>query len=379
MAITVLMLLTIVVSELSYVARVRYIIANHQRDEAQAYWLARSGINIYVLVLAADRQLGKNINLAEMGFGTQATLWQEIHTISSGIMRMLLGSGSSGLDEEDIAAFQQTGQISDEIVAQSREGTSVFSDRNFLDFEGDFHANVTDNESRLDVNQLGEEEGPIQDSPTAQLIYALMSGEQNDEWFQDRNIERWELIGNLRDWVDADNVISSGSGGYEDDLYNALEPPYLAKNQKFDTLEEIRLVDGWQDEVYEKYGTLLTIWSNGNFNLNSISPEQHAFLIAYASGTGIDPEQIEISCVQMENPLSWIHGAQFATAEAYATLIETNCGIEIDHSKLVNITNTSRVFTVTSTGFVGTSTVEIQAVLDYTDRSAGETVYWRVR
>ena len=52
-------------------------------------------------------------------------------------------------------------------------------------------------------------------------------------------------------------------GGDEDGLYNRLDDPYMTKNATFDTLEEIRLVAGWNGELFEKYKDQLTIWSNG--------------------------------------------------------------------------------------------------------------------
>jgi hypothetical protein len=68
-------------------------------------------------------------------------------------------------------------------------------------------------ESKIDINQLGSEGDNLQDSPTAARMFALMSGEQNDQWFLERNLDRWELIGNLKDWVDADTYRSGGLGG----------------------------------------------------------------------------------------------------------------------------------------------------------------------
>ena len=44
-----------------------------------------------------------------------------------------------------------------------------------------------------------------------------MSG-RNDQWF-DNNIDRWEIISNVRDWVD-NNAMREYSGGYEDHLYD---------------------------------------------------------------------------------------------------------------------------------------------------------------
>ena len=166
------------------------------------------------------------------------------------------------LSEEDVESFKQEGRVSEDVMEQSREG-GIFNDRNFLDFNGDFSAEVQDTESKIDISQMANENGTLQESPTAQRLFALMGGEENDEWFMERNIDRWEVIGNLKDWVDVDNLRSGGLGGDEDGLYNRLDDPYLTKNAKFDTLEEIRLVAGWNGELFEKYKEQLTIWSNG--------------------------------------------------------------------------------------------------------------------
>jgi hypothetical protein len=49
----------------------------------------------------------------------------------------------------------------------------------------------------------------IYESPTAKQLYALMSGEDNDQWFLERDIDRWEIIGNLKDWVALDEFSRS--------------------------------------------------------------------------------------------------------------------------------------------------------------------------
>ena len=68
----------------------------------------------------------------------------------------------------------------------------------------------------------------------------------------------------------------------------------------------------------------------------------------------------------------------FNNANDYATFIQNNCGIELDKNKLKNISSTSKVFTIRSTGMVGNSVVTITTVIDYTRRSTGEVKYWRI-
>ena len=386
-AITTLLVLSVVVSELAYISRVRFLVAYHQRDRAQAYWLARSGVNIYTLVLVADKQIGNQIQqfAGDIGFNS---LWQMIPVLNTGLMRMLFASGGVGdagiddLDDEQLEQFSQTGQVSDEVAAASREGGSVFDDRNFLDFEGDFSAEVTDNESKVDVNQFAGESGPIQDSPVGQYLFALMSSEENDMWLRDRNLDRWEIIGNLRDWVDTDNVRSGGLGGYEDNLYNSQDPPYLAKNAKFDSIDEIRLVEGWQDDVFDKFGGYLTIYANGKSNPNNWDDIQHA--AAIAQGTGLPFESvITLPCLaeQTDNQIIGFSlvGMTFKNKRDYVNQVNGLCGVEMEANNLtLNFTGKSRVFTVKSTGLVGTSSVTITAVLDFNSTNVGQLRYWRI-
>jgi len=300
---------------------------------------------------------------------------------------MLLGGGGDldDLEESEIEQFAQTGTVSDEIAEQSREeGGGLFSDRNFLDFEGDFSAEISDNESLIDINQFAKEDSEnLQDSPTALLLYALMSGEENDLWFRDQNLDRWEVIGNLKDWIDPDTVRSSGLGGYEDTLYNNLDPAYLTKNAGLDTMEEIRLIEGWQDKVFDRFGDKLTIWSHGKINLNSVDIEFHKALIRGAALTPPTDAQLD-QCIDNDDgdsntiDFSFLDTMTFDSAQEYADAVKANCGIELDDSKLNKITSSSQVFTVKSTGLVGTSAVTITAILDFSSRSAGETVYWRI-
>ena len=386
-AITTMLVLSVLVSELSYVARVRMLVAYHQRDEAQAYWLARSGVNLYILLLMADKQIGNQIESFAGDLGLES-LWQMVPVINTGLMRMLFTGGGDIDDftEEELATFSQTGQVSEEVAAESRdEGTSLFSDKNFLDFEGDFAAEVTDNEGKIDVNQFEGFTGAIQDSPTAQLLFSRMNSEEDEQWFLERNIDRWEIIGNLADWIDADNIRSGGLGGFEDNLYNVQTPSYLSKNAPLDTFEEIRLIEGWQDEVFNRYADDLTIWSNGKTNPASFSREMHvATITAYSDGW--TQEQIDMVCfagagedTQLEEwGLAWYQMGSWKSFKEYAQDVQANCGIELDTSNAPKFTDKSRVFTVTSTGLVGTSQTTITAVIDYTRSNHGDVVYWRV-
>ena len=379
--ISTLMVLTVIISELTYTARARFLVTAHRRDHVQAYWLARSGASMYRLILVANKAMSQNESLsgaADMfGVNLGDALWQMVPMINTGLIRMLMSSGGDidDIEDEELEQFSQTGALSDEIIEDSREG-GVFSDRNFLDFEGDFSAELIDHESRINLNMIADDTATvIQESATGLQLYALMSGEENEEWLRDQNLDRWELIGNIKDWVDSDNYRAGGTGGYEDNLYNNLESPYLTKNAPFDTLQEVRLVAGWEDEVFERWGESLTVWGAGKININTAGHDVRKGLIrAYALSQPADHEldncleQLEI--LQMLS--DWSKGKEFRES------VMNNCGIELDDSIDKVLATSSSTFDVISTGLVGESAVTITAVLDFSKKSAGSVTYWRV-
>ena len=387
--VTTMLILTVLVTELSYGASVRLMVATHQRDRAQATWLARSGVNMYRLVLMASKQLEsqlKNIPASMIG-GEEGqtlndmlggdTLWQLIPSLNTGILRMLFTSGgdASDISEEDAAAFQSTGKVSDEVAAESREG-GMFSDKNFLDFDGDFSADVTNEERRININRLASHDltQNIQSDATALQLYGLMTGTENDEFFRERNLDPWDLIANLADWVDADNTGCGPRGGYEDNLYSRLEDPYKAKNALFDTKEEIRLVDGWQDDVYDRFKDDLTVWGSGKIHLPSAS-QTMVYGLLRANITNRVPSDSELDALYLKMQTE---GALFMKGKDFVQYL-TNLGYELKPGMASTFTTSSRTFTVTSTGMVNDSAATITAVLDYGSSGSvgGKVLYWR--
>jgi len=57
-----------------------------------------------------------------------------------------------------------------------------------------------------------------------------------------------QLAGAIVDWRDANSTVSDG-GGAEDETYQRLSPPYRCKNAPFESIDELRLVDGMDLEL----------------------------------------------------------------------------------------------------------------------------------
>ena len=387
--ISALMIITVLVTELVYSSRVQYMVSVHERDRVKAYWLARSGVNMHRLILLANKEISNNPQIAQalemIGGGGALEFWQTpfVQNMNTSLLRMLLGAGGDidDVEDETLEEFKKTGRFEDD-EAMSEGG--FFNDRDFLDFEGDFSSEITDHESKVNLNAFaGETFTTVQESPTGQFMYAIMSSQDDLQWFRQRNLDPWELIGNLKDWVDQDTVRSGGRGGYEDTLYNTLDPPYLTKNAPFDSVEEIRVVAGWEGEVCDKYCDKLTVYGDpaAKINMNSMPDE---FILALVNmciegGTPLQPAQVDRGLSQLEQhyPL----GPMWNEPKDLAKDMVNVAGFPVNESCISEkLITKSQTFTITSTGLVGTSEVTIEAVMDFTGNAReGSLVYWRVR
>ena len=383
--VTTLMVMVVIVSELAYSSRVRFLVAAHQSDRVKAYWLARSGVNLYRMLLMGSKQMKGQLSgmlPAEFQDMIPDNLWQMLPVVNTGLLRMMLGGGlddSSDVDATDLMSLQD--EIDEQgIEEESREG-SIFADRNFLDFEGDFSVEVFDHDSRVNVNAFAQDASVNAiESTTGQQLFALMSGQENDQWFYERGIDRWEVIGNLKDWADPDGFRSGGLGGQEDSLYQTKSPPYLSKNAAFDTMAEIRVVEGWQGEVYDKFGEYITVFGDpaGKLNAQTAAPEVIETL-ARGCPSGSPPQDAQLVQCRQNIATNMVFGFMPDSGQEFADAYRTYCGIELDEQCLnQRIGNESNTFTVTSTGLVGTSSVTITAVLDFRTSGTGKLVYWRV-
>ena len=81
------------------------------------------------------------------------------------------------LTDEDVENFKQDGRVSEEVMQQSREG-GIFNDRNFWISMETFPLKSVIQKSKIDISQMSRDNGTLQESPTAQRLFALMSGEE---------------------------------------------------------------------------------------------------------------------------------------------------------------------------------------------------------
>jgi len=414
---TCFLFMAMMATEIANTSLVRIKLAANIRDEARAEALARSGLNFYRLILVAANGLDQRANsmsqvfpqLQQMGISGDM-LWQMVPFINTNLLRMVFVAGGD-LDQEEQAEIEAQGGLTDEERQRSMEaggGTKP----GFLDFQGDFFAEVSDETRRINIKNIqGTDIAALRSDPAASQVLALMTGnntcqairnnrqmsmedlEDNTRWFLDRDLEPLELVGNLADWVDKDSQ-RAYLGGNEDSLYDRLDDPYRVKNAPFDSLEEVRLVEGWhRDDVWEKFGEQLTVFGDGKVNVNSAECEV-LFALLRSNVTPMPNDQQIDSCVRaieayrmivpFANENSFLQflqggsGPPMPTNVSSSQLPQGRCELTPNPQMQNVITTKTKVFRVTSVGNVGDAKVTIEAVFDFSSSASGQTLYWRI-
>ncbi len=79
------------------------------------------------------------------------------------------------------------------------------------------------------------------------------------------------LANALIDWIDPDQEVSAG--GAEDIDYLGLDPPYAATNGPLESLDELRLVKGFDAETVARLAPFVSSYGSGKLNINTAAPE----------------------------------------------------------------------------------------------------------
>lgn len=97
--------------------------------------------------------------------------------------------------------------------------------------DGEYEVDVQDESGKINVNTVGEEQ--------LKALVAVIGIPEPDADI---------IVDSILDWKDLDKI--ARQNGAEDEYYQSLQPPYLAKNGVLGTVEELLLVRGVTPEYY---------------------------------------------------------------------------------------------------------------------------------
>jgi len=114
---------------------------------------------------------------------------------------------------------------------------------------------LKDLERNINLNTLSIQTAPILSSLLALLGVDVKTAD--------------EIAYSVVDWTDANDILSHSEYGAENDYYEEATPSYAVKNKPFDSLDELRLVRGVTDQIFEKMRVFVALFPRqGSFKVN---------------------------------------------------------------------------------------------------------------
>ena len=217
-------------------------LAAGNRDNLKAEYIAKSGANLATFLLMAD--LAVDLGQAELQ-GASAVV-----TDGPGDFWAMLNGYPIGAESLDMMGQMQ------ETFDLSKINDSTMLDQLKL-FDGHFVINIADESSRLNVNYLYGNAGSIYGT----MLKALMSCPAEKDYLEKKKINPGEIVAYMKDWQDLDERASEESGkSSEDEVYADRMPKIKAKNAPFDTLDELRMIPGWDVDLHTIFSPFLTVY-----------------------------------------------------------------------------------------------------------------------
>jgi general secretion pathway protein K len=244
-AVFIITLIVWIASELAYETSVEYSLHARSIQKLQAYYTARSGIELSLLRLMiykkAKAQFGNQL-------GPQSAILNKIWSFPL-IWPPVLGDNISSVDRVTIN--------------QAIEESTI---------KGSFVATIFDEGSKIDINDLGSPSEKIREITSRRVTQMLQEKMRSDPDFADlnRNTPIENLVAHIRDWIDADQ--QSSLGGDERSFYpnsNRLLPP----NRAFRSLDELQLVATMTPSIFEFLKNKVTVYGQKAINPNTASAE----------------------------------------------------------------------------------------------------------
>jgi hypothetical protein len=164
-----------------------------------------------------------------------------------------------------------------------------------------FDVTMEAEDGRLNVNCGGGFNDMQRQQGTYALLSALFWPPRYNRIFEsaDSNgqyASRDDVARAIMDWADNDTArydpIPGQSSGAEDYRYDGTKDPYQAHNHLFDSVEELNLVRGVNDELWGSFGEMLTTYGTCKLNIGAIKPEHWPLMAALLRATVKDDQKM---------------------------------------------------------------------------------------
>lgn len=389
MVLGALTILTVMLTEFQNETSAELGAAISARDTVKAEYAARSAVNLSRLLIASEPTIRARIGF--MVNNAQIKVWEYAGPVLGAFNDEAGGEAFSALASVNLAEGRNLG----------------------LDGAG-FEVEVVDEDSKLNVNRPAT--GSIYDAQKLGRALITVIGQPQYEPLYEGFDEAGQLndpmtvCAAILDWVDPNQQSdisacdplseTASAAAPEDNYYQQLARPYERKNAAFDSLEELRMVRGVDDDFWHTFvdpdpespdKRNWTVWSGGQVNVNSATPDV-IWTLACDSQNGApdhpicnDPEQ----AVTFLTTVGMVRGLMpgvpaFASPKGFiaalrgkgpfglmaeVTGLQPFTKFKAESELLKSVTTESKVFSVYATGYVKSgkreTRVRVHSVVDF--------------
>ena len=356
MIISVMMLFT---SDLILSSQVNISLASASRDNIKAEYMAKSGLNAAILLLGSD--LAYDLVSSELSKGTSA-LTDGLGDIWSAMNGLPIGGDTLEMLGQFQESFDMNAVMDSKVIDQLKL------------FDGAFVLDVSDESQKINLNFCGN--GRCRE--TTNMLEALFACPAEKAFLDQKKLSGKELAFRIKDWIDnAASETASEESGFNDENepYTKRDPKMLAKNAQMDSLDELRLIEGWDEEVHAVFAPYLTIFpfqiqSTDNkfkMNINTTSRALLQCLFPEAKGDCQEKSAIAFAKRNADNSTLGAPGQKIEDILKDTLCYQGGPDKEQDAQNRANwFTQNSMVYRVETRGNVGNSEKKLLAIVERT-------------
>ncbi|MES2769746.1 MAG: type II secretion system protein GspK [Bdellovibrionota bacterium] len=248
MAMFCVMIMAFLAVELNFDTSVEYILSNKEYHRIKAYDAAKAGMELSLLRIQLFKSINKQYGSQLKG---QESLLQMIWSMP----------------------FTWPPSIPEETSIADKDQIKTATSDSFMDAR--YVAQISAEGSKIDINDLDSLSESLKKATKEQLtkIFVQKLEAEDDVWAEkNKNFDYEELINNLQDWVDEDSV--SANGGDEKSRYpDADDDAVIPPNRPFQTMDELKMVDGMREDVFQILLPHVTVYGSKGINVNQANAE----------------------------------------------------------------------------------------------------------
>ncbi len=245
MAIFTVTMLMVIATEVVYETSVEFLVSSQKVNQLKAYYAAKAGIEISLLRIhiyqKAMAQFGDMLPTKSM----LDPIWQFPFAWPPPVPKEM-----SIADKDEIKT----------VVKKSA-------------MQASYAVTIQSEGSKIDINDLASPSKTVREATRKQLKQLFDSKMENDEKFRNQfnGFDFDKLLNNIADW--ASEGKESLNGGDKKALYPDANNDFIPPNEPFKTLQELHMVAGMTDAIYDILAPRITVFGIKGINVNYASKD----------------------------------------------------------------------------------------------------------